>query len=46
MDFKGQWDQFLPLVEFAYKNSYQSSIQMAPYEALYGEAMSFSGWLV
>ena len=26
----------LPLVEFAYNNSYQASIQMAPYEALYG----------
>ena len=24
------------LVEFAYNNSYQASIQMAPYEALYG----------
>ena len=26
----------LPLVEFAYYNSYQASIQMAPYEALHG----------
>ena len=26
----------MPLVEFAYNNSYQESIQMAPYEALYG----------
>ncbi|XP_073064063.1 uncharacterized protein [Primulina eburnea] len=26
----------IPLVEFAYNNSYQSSIQMAPFEALYG----------
>ena len=26
----------LALVEFAYNNSYQASIQMAPYEALYG----------
>jgi hypothetical protein len=25
-----------PLVEFAYNNSYQSSIKMAPFEALYG----------
>ena len=24
------------LIEFAYNNSYHSSIQMAPYEALYG----------
>ncbi|KAJ8748685.1 hypothetical protein K2173_008130 [Erythroxylum novogranatense] len=36
MDFRGAWDDHLPLVEFAYNNSYHSSIQMAPYEALYG----------
>ena len=28
-------EEHLPLVEFAYNNSYQASIQMAPYEALY-----------
>ncbi|KAG8472522.1 hypothetical protein CXB51_034362 [Gossypium anomalum] len=27
---------YLPLIEFAYNNSFQSSIKMAPYEALYG----------
>ncbi|XP_069149936.1 uncharacterized protein [Solanum lycopersicum] len=32
--FGGQWDQFLPLVEFAYNNSFHSSIEMAPFEAL------------
>ena len=36
LDFKGNWEEHLPLVEFAYNNSYQASIQMAPYEALYG----------
>ena len=36
LEFGGQWDQFLPLAEFAYNNSYHSSIQMAPFEALYG----------
>ena len=36
LDLKGSWDEHLPLVEFAYNNSYQTSIQMAPYEALYG----------
>ena len=36
IDFKGSWDDHLPLIEFAYNNSYHSSIQMAPYEALYG----------
>ncbi|XP_019228487.1 PREDICTED: uncharacterized protein LOC109209634, partial [Nicotiana attenuata] len=45
IDFGGQWDQFLPLVEFAYNNSYQSSIEMAPYEALYGRrCRSRIGW--
>ena len=29
-------EEHLPLVEFSYNNSYQASIQMAPYEALYG----------
>ena len=28
----------MPLVEFAYNNSYQASIRMAPYEALYGRS--------
>ena len=35
MDFKGSWDDHLHLVEFSYNNSYQASIQMAPYETLY-----------
>ena len=36
LDLKGSWEEHLPLIEFAYNNSYQASIQMAPYEALYG----------
>ncbi|WMV41155.1 hypothetical protein MTR67_034540 [Solanum verrucosum] len=36
IDFKGNWDDHLPLIEFAYSNSYHSSIYMAPFEALYG----------
>ena len=36
LDHKGIWEEHLPLAEFAYNNSYQASIQMAPYEALYG----------
>ena len=36
LDHKGSWDEHLPLVEFAYNNNYQASIQMAPNEALYG----------
>jgi hypothetical protein len=30
------WDMSLPYAEFSYNNSYQASIKMAPYEALYG----------
>ncbi|MCF6818981.1 hypothetical protein L3H38_11075, partial [Corynebacterium sp. MC-19] len=33
LDFKGSWVDHLPLIEFAYNNSYHSSIKMAPYEA-------------
>ena len=36
LDLKGSWEENLPLVEFVYNNSYQVSIQMEPYEALYG----------
>ena len=36
LDFKGNWDDHLPLVEFSYNNSYHASIGMPPYEALYG----------
>ena len=36
LEFGGSWDIHLPLVEFAYNNSYHTSIQCAPYEALYG----------
>ena len=36
LNHKGSWEEHFPLVEFAYNNSYQVSIQMAPYEALYG----------
>ena len=35
MDFGGQWDSHLPLIEFTYNNSYHTSIEMALYEALY-----------
>lgn len=35
LEQKGNWDSYLPLIEFSY-NSHHSSIGMAPYEALYG----------
>ena len=36
LNLKGSWEEHLPLVEFSYNNSYQASIHMTPYEALYG----------
>ena len=36
LDLKGNWDDYLPLVEFSYNNSFQASIDMAPFERLYG----------
>ncbi|GJV14390.1 putative reverse transcriptase domain-containing protein [Tanacetum coccineum] len=35
IDFGGNWDTHLPLVEFSYNNSYHSSVKCAPFEALY-----------
>ena len=42
LDLKGNWDDHLPLVEFAYNNSFQASIEMTPFEGLYGRRMSIS----
>ncbi|XP_058009263.1 uncharacterized protein LOC131183157 [Hevea brasiliensis] len=36
INLEESWEKYLPLVEFAYNNSYQASIKMALYEALYG----------
>ena len=36
IDFPGSWERYIPLMKFSYSNSFQSSIGMAPYEALYG----------
>ena len=36
MGFGGSWSKYLPLIEFSYNNSYQSTIGVAPYEMLYG----------
>ncbi|XP_016690457.1 uncharacterized protein [Gossypium hirsutum] len=35
LNFSTGWERYLPLVDFVYNNSFQSSIQMAPYEVLY-----------
>ena len=34
--FEGSWDKYFPLMEFAYNNSYHTSIKMTHLEALYG----------
>ena len=38
IDFKGNWDKHFPLVEFAYNNSFYSSISMSLYEVLIGRS--------
>ncbi|KAL0552128.1 hypothetical protein IC582_011225 [Cucumis melo] len=37
LEFPGSWDSHLHLMEFAYNNSYQATIGMAQFEALYGK---------
>jgi hypothetical protein len=34
--FDKSWDKCLSLAEFSYNNSYQASLKMAPFDALYG----------
>ena len=46
MDFGGQWELHLPLIKFAYNNSYYASIEMAPYEALHGRKCKSPLWEV
>jgi hypothetical protein len=36
LDYLEKWDECLPLAEFSYDNSYQASIKMESFEALYG----------
>ena len=36
INFKNYWDGYFPLIEFAYNNTYHSSVDMAPFEDLYG----------
>lgn len=38
MQFDDSWDRHLPLMEFAYNNSFYTSLGMSPLEALYGKA--------
>jgi hypothetical protein len=32
------WDKRLPYAEFSYNNSYQASLKMSPFQALYGRS--------
>lgn len=36
LEHKRNWEKQLPMAEFAYNNSFQAIIHIAPYEALYG----------
>jgi hypothetical protein len=36
LQYDKNWDKYLSLAEFSYNNSYQTSLKMAPFEALYG----------
>ena len=38
LDYGSSWDNNLPYAEFSYNNSYQDSLKMAPFEALYGRS--------
>ncbi|WMV58112.1 hypothetical protein MTR67_051497 [Solanum verrucosum] len=45
INFKGSWDDHLPLIEIAYNNNFHSSILISPDEALYGRrCRSPVGW--
>ena len=45
INFNGSWVDHLPLIEFAYSNSYHSGIGMAPFEVFYGRRCRFPiGW--
>jgi hypothetical protein len=37
-----RWVEFFPLVEFAYNNSYQNTVKMAPFKFLYGQPCQMS----
>ncbi|KAL0561659.1 hypothetical protein IC582_002099 [Cucumis melo] len=37
LEFPGSWDSHLHLMEFVYNSSFQATIGMAPFEALYGK---------
>jgi hypothetical protein len=36
LKYEKSWDKSLSYVEFSYNNNYQATIEMAPFEPLYG----------
>ena len=36
LDYRSSWDDNFPYIVFSYNNTYQASLKMAPFEALYG----------
>ncbi|XP_070036871.1 uncharacterized protein [Nicotiana tomentosiformis] len=45
LGMQGSWDDHFPLIEFVYNNSFHASIQIAPFEAMYGRrCKSPIGW--
>src|SRR3954469_837468 len=45
ISFGKNWEKSLPFAEFAYNNSFQSSLNMAPFEFLYGRrCRKFLNW--
>ncbi|KAI5351729.1 hypothetical protein L3X38_004620 [Prunus dulcis] len=41
LQFRGDWDEKLPLMEFASNDSCQTSIEMSPFDALYGNSVEY-----
>jgi hypothetical protein len=38
LQHQSRWDKRLPYAEFSYNNSYQASLKMSPFQALYGRS--------
>jgi hypothetical protein len=46
MEYSGSWDKNLLWAEFSYNNSYQESLKMTPFEALYGrKCRTLPNWI-
>jgi hypothetical protein len=46
MEYPGSWDKNLSWAEFLYNNSYQESLKMALFEALYGrQCRTMLNWI-